>query len=107
MRKRVVPIAVMVSVVSTGVVASAGCAAPADTVTGLRMNEDIFRAKNGSDAQKNYFRSSWGPRDLIESCDAKDGRRVAARFGRLKRTYDEMSDICQKPKDTGAKIPLR
>jgi tRNA(Arg) A34 adenosine deaminase TadA len=73
----------------------------------LRMQEEIFRIKNGNYAQKNYYWSSWGLRELIAGCDAKNRKRFAARVEALRKTYDEMSEIYQKSKDKGAEIPLK
>ena len=73
----------------------------------LRMNEEIFRVKDGNYAQKNYYWSSWGLKDLIASCDEKDRKRFTARVEALRKTYDEMSAIYQQTKDAGADIPLK
>jgi hypothetical protein len=86
---------------------SAAFAAPADAVADLRMNEDIFRAKDGSYARKNYSWSGWGPGNLIESRDARGRKRFTARIERLVTTCDEVSDIYQKSKGTGAEFPLK
>jgi len=73
----------------------------------LRMQEEIFRIKDGNYAQKNHYWSSWGLRDLVASCDRKARGRFTARIEALRRIYDEMSEIYQKSKDKGAEIPLR
>jgi hypothetical protein len=51
--------------------------------------------------------SSWGLKQLIASCNEKDRKRFTARMEALRKTHDEMSEIYQKSKDKGAKIPLR
>lgn len=73
----------------------------------LRMNEEIFRVRNGNYAQKNYYWSSWGLRQLISSCGAKDRKRFTKRIDALRKTYDEMSAIYQESKNQGAEIPLK
>jgi len=73
----------------------------------LKMQEEIFRVKDGSYAQKNYYWSSWGLRELIASCDEKDRRRFTTRLHSLRETYNEMSAVYQRSKDKGAEIPLK
>jgi tRNA(Arg) A34 adenosine deaminase TadA len=73
----------------------------------LRMNEEIFRVRDGNYAQKNYYWSSWGLKELVASCDAKDRKRFSSRIEALRKTYEEMSRIYQESKDKGAEIPLR
>ena len=73
----------------------------------LRMQEEIFRIKDGNYTQKNYYWSSWGLKELIASCDDKDRKRFTKRVEALRKTYDEMSEIYQKTKDKGAEIPLK
>jgi tRNA(Arg) A34 adenosine deaminase TadA len=73
----------------------------------LRMNEEIFRVKDGNYAQKNYYWKSWGLKELIDSCDEEDRKRFTARIEVLRKTYDEMSEIYQRSKDKGAEIPLK
>jgi tRNA(Arg) A34 adenosine deaminase TadA len=73
----------------------------------LRMLEEIFRVPDGNYTQKNHYWSSWGLRELIASCDAKDRKRFTKRVEALRKAYDEMSAIYQKSKDKGAEIPLR
>ena len=73
----------------------------------LRMQEEIFRIKDGNYAQKNHYWSSWGLRDLVARCEKKERKRFTARIEKLRKTYDEMSEIYQKSKDQGAEIPLK
>ena len=73
----------------------------------LRMNAEIFRVKDGNYAQKNYYWVSWGIKDLIATLKATDRQRFEDRVAILKKTYDDMSAIYQKSKDSGAEIPLK
>ena len=73
----------------------------------LKMNEEIFRVKDGHYAQKNYYWSSWGLKELVASCEAKDRKPFTDRIEALQKAYDEMSEIYQKSKDRGAEIPLK
>jgi tRNA(Arg) A34 adenosine deaminase TadA len=73
----------------------------------LRMQEEIFRLRDGNYAQKNYYWSSWGIKELVASCNEKDRERFTTRVERLRKTYNKMSEIYQKSKDKGAEIPLK
>lgn len=73
----------------------------------LRMQEEIFRVKDGNYAQKNYYWVSWGLKDLVASCDPENRKRLLNRIEALQRQYDEMSQIYQESKDDGAEIPLK
>ena len=73
----------------------------------LRMQEEIFRVKDGNYRQKNYYWSSWGLKELIAGCGTKDRERFTARVNALRKKYDEMSATYQKTKDEGAEIPLK
>jgi tRNA(Arg) A34 adenosine deaminase TadA len=73
----------------------------------LRMLEEIFRVRDGNYAQKNHYWSSWGLRELIASCEETDRSRFTKRVDALRKTYDEMSEVYQKSKGSGAEIPLK
>ena len=73
----------------------------------LRMLEEIFRVPEGNYAQKNYYWSSWGIKELIASCDEQDRKGFTKRIDKLRKTYNEMSAIYQRSKDKGAEIPLK
>ena len=73
----------------------------------LKMNEEIFHVRDGNYAQKNYYWSSWGIKELIDSCDAEDRQRFSTRLEALRKVYEEMSAIYQQSKDQGAEIPLK
>ena len=73
----------------------------------LRILEEVFKCPDGAYAQKNYYWSSWGLKDLIASCDEKDRDRFIKRTQSLNTIYGEMSMIYQESKNTGADIPLK
>ncbi len=72
----------------------------------IRLNEEIWRVKDGEYDHKNRYWCAWHIPALIEGCDpaVRDGftRRVAD----LAATYEEFSAIYQGSKGTGAEIPL-
>ena len=72
----------------------------------IRLNEEIWRVKDGRYDHRNRYWCAWHIPALIEGCDPaiRDGfrRRVAA----VAATYEELSAIYQGSKGTGAEIPL-
>ena len=73
----------------------------------IRMHQEIFRIPDANYAARNHYWSSWCIKDLIAGCDEKDRRRFEVRLKSLRTTYDEMSAIYQKNKDSGAEIILK
>ena len=57
------------------------------------MQEEIFRVKDGNYAQKNYYWSSWGLKELVASCDAQDRKHFTNRMETLRKIYDKLSEI--------------
>ena len=72
----------------------------------LRMQEEIFRLKDGNYSQKNFYWSSWGIRDLVKDFDSANRERFLNRIALLEKKYDQLSDVYQKTKADGAEIPL-
>jgi tRNA(Arg) A34 adenosine deaminase TadA len=72
----------------------------------IRLNEEIWRVKDGEYEHKNRYWSAWHIRELIDTCDADTRATLTGRAAALATTYDELSAIYQESKGAGAEIPL-
>lgn len=72
----------------------------------LRMQKEVFRVEDGNYAQKNYYWSSWGIKELVDGFDEQERIDFTKRIDALQKKYDQMSAIYQRSKNTGAEIPL-
>jgi tRNA(Arg) A34 adenosine deaminase TadA len=72
----------------------------------IRLNEEIWRVKDGEYEHKNRYWSAWHIRELIDTCDADTRATLTGRAAELATTYDELSAIYQESKGAGAEIPL-
>jgi len=72
----------------------------------IRLNEEIWRVKDGEYDHRNRYWCAWHIRELIETCDAIARGELARRAEALDATYAELSAIYQASKDSGAEIPL-
>ncbi len=73
----------------------------------IRMHQEIFKIPDAEYAHKNHYWNAWCVKDLIASCGEKDRVGFEKRLKKLRKAYDEMSDIYQQSKDKGAEIPLK
>lgn len=71
----------------------------------LRILKEVFKCDHGQYAHENYYWKSYSIMDMIGECDKETAQKFLERVDKLKKTYDEMSDIYQKSKGT-ADIPL-
>lgn len=69
----------------------------------IRLNEEIWRVKDGQYDHKNRYWCAWHIRELIEASGVPD---LAVRADRLVETYAELSATYQRTKGSGAEIPL-
>lgn len=72
----------------------------------ILINEEIFRVQDGEYDHKNRYWSAWGLQDLIEALDERSREPLVARVATLRTIYDELSEIYQQSKGSGAEIPL-
>jgi tRNA(Arg) A34 adenosine deaminase TadA len=72
----------------------------------IRLNEEIWRVKDGEYDHKNRYWSAWHIRSLIEGCGAVDRAPLERRTADLAATYAELSAVYQASKGAGAEIPL-
>jgi tRNA(Arg) A34 adenosine deaminase TadA len=72
----------------------------------IRLNEEIWRVKDGEYDHRNRYWCAWHLRELVEGCDpvARDG--FTRRATDLTTTYEELSAVYQASKGSGAEIPL-
>ena len=71
----------------------------------LRILKEVFKCEHGQYAHENYYWKSYSIMNMIGECDEEARQGFLERVGKLKKTYDEMSDIYQKSKGS-ADIPL-
>ncbi|MCA9810537.1 MAG: nucleoside deaminase [Candidatus Dadabacteria bacterium] len=71
----------------------------------LRILKEVFKCDHGQYAHENYYWKSYSIMNMIGECDEATRQGFLERVGKLKKTYDEMSDIYQKSKGS-ADIPL-
>ena len=71
----------------------------------LRILKEVFKCDHGQYAHENYYWKCHSLEGLINECDDEDKQKFVARIEKLKKTYDEMSEIYQKSKGD-ADIPL-
>jgi tRNA(Arg) A34 adenosine deaminase TadA len=72
----------------------------------IRLNEEIWRVKDGEYDHKNRYWCAWHIPGLIEGCDGPGRDRLLRRVTGLDATYTELSAIYQASKGSGAEIPL-
>ena len=72
----------------------------------IQMHQEIFKIPDAEYRHKNKYWNAWCIKDLIASCDEEDRKEFEKRLIALRKTYDQMSAIYQKTKDSGAEIPL-
>lgn len=72
----------------------------------IRLNEEIWRVKDGEYDHKNRYWCAWHIPDLIDDCPAAERASFTRRVADLAATYDELSTIYQHSKGSGAEIPL-
>ncbi len=72
----------------------------------IRLNEEIWRVKDGEYDHRNHYWCAWQIRDLFEGAApaARDG--FEGRAAELAATYAGLSVVYQRSKGTGAEIPL-
>lgn len=71
----------------------------------LRILKEVFKCDHGQYAHENYYWKSYSIMNMIGECDEATRQGFLERVGKLKKTYDDMSDIYQKSKGS-ADIPL-
>ena len=69
----------------------------------IRLNEEIWRVKDGEYDHKNRYWCAWHIGALIATTNDPD---LIARADRLAETYAELSATYQRTKGSGAEIPL-
>ena len=72
----------------------------------IRLNEEIWRVKDGEYDHRNRYWCAWHIRELIETCDPIARGQLARRAEALDATYAGLSAIYQASKGSGAEIPL-
>jgi len=72
----------------------------------IRLNEEIWRVKDGEYDHKNRYWCAWHIPALIEACDPAVRGDFVRRAAGLAATYAELSAIYQASKGSGAEIPL-
>ncbi len=72
----------------------------------IRLNEEIWRVKDGEYDHRNRYWCAWHIRALIEGCDPTVRGGLARRAADLATTYEELSAVYQASKGSGAEIPL-
>jgi tRNA(Arg) A34 adenosine deaminase TadA len=72
----------------------------------IRLNEEIWRVKDGEYDHRNRYWCAWHLRELIEGCDPVARDRFTRRATDLTATYEELSAVYQRSKGSGAEIPL-
>jgi len=72
----------------------------------IRLNEEIWRVKDGEYDHRNRYWCAWHILALIDDCDSTARSDYMRRADELTATYEELSAIYQRSKGSGAKIPL-
>ena len=72
----------------------------------IRLNEEIWRVKDGEYEHKNRYWCAWHIAELIAGCEADVRGDFARRAVELTATYSELSEVYQRSKGSGAEIPL-
>lgn len=72
----------------------------------IRLNEEIWRVKDGEYDHRNRYWCAWHIRELIETCDPIERGEFARRAEGLDTTYAGLSANYQASKGSGAEIPL-
>ena len=72
----------------------------------IRLNEEIWRVKDGEYDHKNRYWSAWHIRGLIDTCGPDARADLTARSETLTEIYAQLSATYQRTKGTGAEIPL-
>lgn len=71
----------------------------------LKILKEVFKCDHGDYAHKNFYWKSNDIISLINACDEQDKKEFIMRVERLKKTYNEMSNVYQNSKAESA-IPL-
>jgi tRNA(Arg) A34 adenosine deaminase TadA len=72
----------------------------------IRLNEEIWRVKDGEYDHKNRYWCAWHIAALIEACHPAVRGDLARRAADLAATYEGLSAVYQASKGSGAEIPL-
>lgn len=72
----------------------------------IRLNEEIWRVKDGEYDHKNRYWCAWHIGELIDACDTSDRSDFSRRTAELASTYEQFSATYQASKGAGAEIPL-
>jgi hypothetical protein len=72
----------------------------------IRLNEEIWRVKDGEYDHKNRYWCAWHIPALIDGCQPGERDGLTRRAAELTTTYAELSSIYQASKGSGAEIPL-
>jgi len=72
----------------------------------IRLNEEIWRVKDGEYDHKNRYWCAWHIPELITACDPAARGPFTRRVAGLVETYAELSATYQDSKGSGAEIPL-
>ncbi len=72
----------------------------------IRLNEEIWRVKDGEYDHRNRYWCAWHIRELIETTDEPARTLLTDRADALTGTYAELSAEYQRTKGGGAEIPL-
>ncbi len=72
----------------------------------IRLNEEIWRVKDGEYDHRNRYWCAWHIRTLIDGCEPATRSGFTRRATQLSATYAELSAIYQASKGSGAEIPL-
>ncbi|MGD8685040.1 MAG: nucleoside deaminase [Chloroflexota bacterium] len=72
----------------------------------IRLNEEIWRVKDGEYDHKNRYWCAWHIPDLFTGCEPASRDGLTERAAALTATYEELSAVYQQSKGSGAEIPL-
>jgi tRNA(Arg) A34 adenosine deaminase TadA len=72
----------------------------------IRINEEIWRVRDGEYDHRNRYWCAWSIRDLIEMTELSRREHLRERARALAATYADLSATYQASKDSGAEIPL-
>ena len=73
----------------------------------LKILKEVFKHEPGGYARQNAYWKAYSVVDLINNCDAKTRAGFTEQVERIKKTYEEMSDIYQANKGEAKNIPLK
>jgi tRNA(Arg) A34 adenosine deaminase TadA len=72
----------------------------------IRLNEEIWRVKDGEYEHKNHYWCAWHIRALFKRCDPDARADFERRAAELAETYAGLSAVYQATKGAGVEIPL-